>query len=211
LTVERPSRAVITNDVELLRGHYQCAGEESFLLQLMSEPDDVRMQGAAPGSGELFLGIAPAGAVAAYLDGVAHDTITEWDCDVDDIVDVEYTTLAGTAAPTAPAAEPMWVTAASGTEQPTLDWTIESGAWTVVVMNADASAGVAADLRFGAQAPSGYVAISWISFAGGLVALIGGGLLLYFGLRRKGRDLPPPPQEARTEPPRGPVAPRADG
>lgn len=54
-------------------------------------------------------------------------------------------------------------------------------------MNDDASSGVAADVRFGAQAPSSLDALAWISFAIGLVALAGGGCLLYLGFRRWGR------------------------
>jgi hypothetical protein len=187
LTVDRSARAVITNDVELLRGHYECAGEETFFLAFYS-PDDVRMRGITSGSDALFMGIAPADAIEGYLDGVAHDEITEWECDVDDIVAVEYTRHKGTAAPDAPGTEQFWVTSTSGTGQQTLDWTIESGEWAMVVMNADASSGVSADLRFGALAPSGLDTLAWTSLAVGLVALIGGGLLMYRGLRRQDRD-----------------------
>jgi hypothetical protein len=80
------------------------------------------------------------------------------------------------------------VTSASGTGQQTLDWTIQSGEWAMVIMNADASSGVSADLRFGALAPSGLDTLAWTSIAVGLVALIGGGLLLYLGFPRKGRS-----------------------
>jgi hypothetical protein len=186
LTIDRPSRAVITNDVGLLRGHYECAGEETLILGLYS-PDDVRMTGVASGSDALFMGVAPADAVEGYLDGVAHDEITEWDCDVDDIEPVEYTEREGAAAPNAPDTEQFWVASASGTGEQVLDWTIESGAWAVVIMNADASSRVSADLRFGALAPSGLETLAWTSLAVGLVSLIGGGLLLYFGLRRTNR------------------------
>lgn len=187
LTVDRSSRAIITNDVGLLRGHWDCAGEESFFLAFYS-PEDVRMQGVASGSDALFLGIAPTGPLEGYLDGVAHDEITDWDCDVDEIEAVKYTRHEGAGAPGVPGTEQFWVTSASGTGQQTLDWTVESGEWAVVIMNADASSGVSADLRFGALAPSGLDTLAWISFAVGLVALTGGGLLLYFGLRRRDRD-----------------------
>jgi len=186
LTIDRPSRAVITNDVGLLRGHYECAGEETLILNFHT-PDAVRMQGVASGSDALFMGIAPANAVQRYLDGVAHEEITEWDCDVDEIDPVEYTRRGGGAAPNAPRTESFWVMSASGSGTQTLDWTIESGQWAVVIMNADASRGVSADLRFGALAPSGLDTLAWTSLAVGLIALIGGGVLLYRGLRREDR------------------------
>lgn len=214
LTIDRPARAVLTTDVELLRGHYECAGEETLILGLYS-PDDVRIQGVASGTDALFMGIAPADAVAGYLDGAAHDEITDWDCDAHHIEAVKYTSHEGIAAPDAPATETFWVTSASGTGQQKLDWTIESGQWAVVIMNADASSGVSAEVRFGALAPSGLETLAWSSFAVGLVALTMGGLLLFLGLRRKGRDATPRPDDTgtgppapQTEPPREPVGPQ---
>lgn len=203
LTVDRSPRAVITNDVGLLRGHYECAGEESLFLALYS-PDDVRMQGVASASDALFMGIAPADALKGYLDGVAHDEITEWDCDVHRIEAVKYTRHEGTVAPGAPGTEQFWVTSTSGTGQQTLDWTIEGGEWAMAIMNADASSGVSADLRFGALAPPGLGTLAWASFAVGLVALLGGGLLLYLGLRRRNGDstsLPSGSRDGESAPP----------
>jgi hypothetical protein len=210
LTVDRPSHAVISNDVGLLRGHYDCAGEETLILGF-STPDEVRMRGVASGPDALFMGIAPADAVAGYLDGVAHDEITDWDCDVDDIKPVEYTRREGTAVPGAPDAERFWVRSTSGTGEQTLDWTIESGDWAVVIMNADASTGLSADLRFGALAPSNLDTLAWTSFAVGLIALVGGGVLLYLGVRRwSPRPTAGPGDPAGTqgtETPREPVGP----
>ena len=200
LTVDRPSRAVITTDVGLLRGHYECASEETLILGFYS-PDDVRMQGVASGSAGLFMGIAPASAVEGYLNGAAHDEITDWDCDVDHIEAVKYTSHEGAGALEAPGTEQFWVTSASGTGQQTLNWTIESGEWAIVIMNADAASGVSADVSFGALAPSGLETLAWTSLAVGLVALIGGGFLLFFGLRRKGPDTTPRPDDTGTEPP----------
>lgn len=182
LTIDRRSHAVVTNDVGLLRGHYDCAAEETFLLAF-STPDEVRMRGAASGSGGLFMGIAPVDAVEEYLEGIAHDEITDWDCDVDDIAPVEYTMREGTEVPAPPGSEQFWVRSASGDGEQALDWTIESGDWAVVIMNADASSGVSADVSFGALAPSNLSRLAWILFAVGLVALIGGGWLMYRSIR----------------------------
>ena len=75
-TIEVSSHAVVTDDIELLRWNTM----PDFVT-----PDDVRVEGVVAGSGTLFMGIAPADAVAGYLDGVAHDEITEWDSTQDDI------------------------------------------------------------------------------------------------------------------------------
>jgi hypothetical protein len=134
------------------------------------------------------MGIGPTGAVDEYLSGVAHDEITDWNANVATINEVEYTTHQGTALPGPPGSETIWVTSVAGTGQQTLDWTIEPGDWTAVIMNADASARVAAEVAFGALPTSNINAIAGTALTVGLIALIGGGLLLFFGLRRSGRD-----------------------
>ena len=156
---------MVTDDVELLR---------DTIPEFVSPPEDVRVEGAATGSEALFMGIAPADAVAGYLDGVAHDEITDWDFFKNDIDDVVYTRNEGTTDPGAPGAEGFWVASVSGSGEQTLDWTIESGKWVVVIMNADGSPGVSADVRLGVLAPSGLVPLGLASLAVGLVALIGG-------------------------------------
>ena len=211
LTVDRASHAVVGEDVDLLRGRYDTLTEETFLFAFMGEPDAVRMQGTASSNDALFMGIAPTTAVDAYLDEVAYDEIVEWDANQASITDVKYTTHEGAATPGDPGSESFWVASVSGTGEQTLDWTIEPGEWTVVVMNEDASRGVSAELRFGTLVPAGLDTIAWTLFAVGLVALICGGSLLYLGVRRWGRDTGPeggvgsPVSTRQTDTPREPV------
>ena len=134
------------------------------------------------------MGIAPTSAVDEYLGGAAHDEITDWNANLAAITELEYTTHQGTAPPGPPGTEGFWVASVEGTGLQTLDWTIEPGDWTAVIMNADASPGVSAELAFGAAPSSNINAIAWTSLTVGLVALIGGGLLLFLGLRNRGRD-----------------------
>ena len=200
LPVNRPSHAIVTGDIGLLRGRYHTLTEGSVVLSFVGEPDDVRMQGVAAGPNALFMGIAPAGAVDEYLGGIAHDEITEWDADRAAITDIEYTAHRGTAVPGPPAAETFWVTSVAGAGLQTLDWTIAAGEWTAVVMNADASSPVAVELAFGAAPSHNINAIAVISLTGGLMALIAGGLLLYWGWRRPRRKSPPPSDSRHREP-----------
>ncbi len=188
LEVERPSRAVFTSDVGLLRGRWETLTEETFILLFADEPDDVRMQGLAPGSGELFIGIGPADAVETYLDGVGRDEISHWSSDRNDITEVEFTPRTGSRMPSTPAAETFWVASATGAKTLTLDWTIERGEWTVVIMNADASAGVRAELWFGALPPDSLDPIARTLSAVGIAALVVGGLLMFLGIRRRRRE-----------------------
>lgn len=169
-TVEVSSRAVVTDDVELLRW--------TTMPDFVSPPDDVRVEGVAAGSGSLFMGIAPAAAVAGYLDGVAHDEITEWDSTQDDIEYVVYTRSEGTTDPAAPGTEDFWVASVSGSDELALDWTIERGEWALVIMNADGSPGVSADVRFGVTTLPVLLPIGLASLVVGLVALISGGRMI---------------------------------
>jgi hypothetical protein len=167
--IEVSSRAVVTDDIELLRWN---------TMPAFVTPDDVRVEGVAAGSGSLFMGIAPADAVAGYLDGVAHDEITDWDWIQDDIEYVVYTTNEGATDPAAPGTEDFWVASVSGSGELALDWTIQDGDWALVIMNADGSPGVSADVRFGVATLPVLLPIGLASLAVGLVALISGGRMI---------------------------------
>jgi hypothetical protein len=183
-TFERESAVIVIRDIDVLKGRFLIHAGDSFVPGWAIADLDVRMQGVAPGPGALFMGIAPTTAADAYLGGVAHDEITELDLDVATVRDVEYTRHEGIGTLGAPSVETFWVTSAAGTGLQTLDWTVESGDWTAVIMNADASSGVTAELVFGAQA-SNIGAIAWTKITIGVIALVGGGLAMFLGLRRR--------------------------
>ena len=82
-----------------------------------------------PGSMPMFLGIGPTSAVDAYLRGVPIDVIDQ----LDQPGAARTTSVPGTVAPAPPAAQPFWVITATGAG-PSLDWTAQPGAWTLVVM-----------------------------------------------------------------------------
>ena len=113
----------------------------------------------------LFVGIAPAADVDRYLDGVEHDVVS----DLDSSGDPEYSRRPGSAPPSPPGTQTFWVASSSGTGERTLEWDPEDGDWRAVVMNEDASRGVAADMSIGAELDS----VLWI----GLGLLVFGALL----------------------------------
>jgi len=186
---DRPSHAIVTGDIELLQGRYPDLASDSLLLFVMADPVEVRMQGVASGPDSLFMGIAATPAVAAYLNGAVHDEVTgvERHQESHQIQDVAYTTHQGTDTPGVPGAESFWVASVAGTGVQTLDWTIESGDWTAVIMNDDASSGVTADVAFGAAPPSNIDPIAWTMMTAGFIALLGGGGLVFVGLRHRDR------------------------
>ncbi|MCP4964752.1 MAG: hypothetical protein GY926_05910, partial [bacterium] len=178
---EQSSHAIVSGDLDIL------ADTPSWLAELLADPVDVRIQGTS--GEELFIGIASTADVDRYLSGVAHDEVTDLDLDGRSITSVDYVNHDGTASPMSPGSEQFWEVRAEGAGPQTVEWSLESGSWTVVVMNADASTGVIADLEFAARI-SNIVAITWGVLGFGVISLLGGGYLTYRGLRRRGMREP---------------------
>ncbi len=83
-----------------------------------------------------------------------------------------------------PAGRSLWAASASGAGTSSLTWKIKSGEWSIVVMNADGSPGVSADVTAGAQIPALIWAAIGISIFGALL-LAGAVLMLLAGMRRQ--------------------------
>ena len=148
---------------------------------------DIRID-VVPQSGEpVFAGIARTDELSAYLRDVAHTTVTDLDFEP---FEASYSPQGGQGTPGAPAAERIWAASSQGAGPQTLAWDIEDGEWSIVVMNADGTSGVQADISAGAKVP--YLnEIGWSALGGGAILLIAAAALLGFGLR-------PPGQRPRT-------------
>jgi hypothetical protein len=137
----------------------------------------VRLQ--ASSAKPVFVGIAPKATVDAYLAGASYATAKELDLDP---FKVTYAVHSGSANPGRPASQPFWAASAVGTDTAGLTWKPKSGSWSIVVMNADGSPGVSADVTAGAK-------VAWLLWTGIGIAVIGGlllaaaGLMLVRGLR----------------------------
>ena len=116
----------------------------------------------------VFVGIAPKGSADSYLAGVGRVTVPNW------AGSPRYRGQPGGPPSVPPAASSIWVASVAGAGTQTLTWKPAGGDWVVVIMNADAGAGVSVTADAGATFPP----LGWI--AGGLLA--GGGVLLVVGL-----------------------------
>jgi hypothetical protein len=129
----------------------------------------------------LFIGVARSDEVERYLAGVAHEQVTDLDLDTFALTSERRI---GTSDPAAPAGQTFWAASVQGAGPQTLVWDGGYGQWSVVVMNADASPGVAAGLSFGAHIPH----LTWIgiggAIGGGLLAVAAAGLII-LGVRIK--------------------------
>jgi hypothetical protein len=133
----------------------------------------------------VFVGIARKRDVDTYLAGVSHTLATDLDPRP---FHVTYVARPGTAAPGRPADQRFWAATASGTGPQSLTWKIRSGKWSIVLMNADGSPGVTADIGVGVDAP----ALLWVSIgAAGLGALLLALGASFIVIGRQGREATP--------------------
>jgi hypothetical protein len=145
----------------------------------------VRITGSSELPAPLFIGIAPTAKVSRYLSGVTRDRIQSIDLGTGSVL---YEHVDGMSMPARPGTRTFWVAKVEGTGTQTLDWALETGDWTVVIMNADATPPVAATMKLGAK--FGIVTSILIGVtAGGVLLVAIGGTLIALGTRR--RRIPP--------------------
>ncbi|MER6973378.1 hypothetical protein ABT304_20110 [Nocardioides sp. NPDC000445] len=141
--------------------------------------------------GPLFIGLAPSAEVDAFLAGVGHSTIDGFEGrhPTYDVVD-------GGAPATLPADAGFWTASTSGTGTRSLTWEVESGDWTLVVMNADGHAPVTAEAAVGATLPALGTTIGVLLVSGGVLLLVALALLIggLVSASRVGRRAPVPPR-----------------
>ncbi len=136
----------------------------------------VRFTFEGAGEGAVFVGIADADELESYLEGVASSRVTDVDYDPFDLTTEESD---GGAPATPPGDQTFWAAQAVGTGEQVLEWDVEAGTWEVVLMNADGSAGVRADVEIGARVDA-IVPIAIGLIVGGL--LLGGLAALFVAL-----------------------------
>jgi len=129
----------------------------------------------------VFAGIARTTDVERYLAGTAHTKVTDIETSP---FEVSYDDHDGARRPAAPADERIWATSVEGSGRQTLDWDVREGRWSVVVMNADGSRGVDADVKAGVSI--GFLEpLGWGLLAGGGLLLLGAAGVGFAGLRRR--------------------------
>ena len=107
-----------------------------------------RITASPSGSKPVFVGVARKRDVDAYLANVSRSQIRNLEYGP---FAVDYTNLAGTASPARPASRSIWAASTSGSGEQQLSWRLRSGDWRVVLMNADGSSGVSADVKVGGR------------------------------------------------------------
>jgi hypothetical protein len=151
----------------------------------------IRIRGESADEKTVFIGIGPQADVARYLGTVAHANVQDVDFDP---FRATYLPIAGGAPQEPPTDQGFWAASASGVGTQTLTWKVRDGDWSVVLMNADGSRGVAADIDLGAKMSF----LLWVAIGlliGG-VLVVGGSTALVVLAARTRRPPPGPPVPA---------------
>jgi hypothetical protein len=129
----------------------------------------LRLRADARNGKPVFIGIARSRDVEQYLSGTGYAELTDIDSSP---FKATYRDHAGSHAPGVPSGQGIWAASTHGPGTQTLNWDVEDGNWSVVVMNADGSRGVDAGVSAAAR-------IAWLDTAGWI--LLGTGVLLGAG------------------------------
>jgi len=141
----------------------------------------IRLTAAPRGGKPLFVGIARTSDVDAYLRDSASSRVTNLEFAP---FSATYSSRPGTRAPGPPTAQHIWV--AQGSRS--LTWDVQSGGWSVVVMNRDGSRGVTAGVGAGAKVP--YLSTLGFGALGlGIVFIVATAMLTLYGTRPPVRKL----------------------
>ena len=117
----------------------------------------------------IFVGVARAADVERYLEGVSYSVVSN--LAERDGRDLSAST--GTAPGSEPSTQEFWVAANTGTGTQSIRWAPSNGDWSVVVMNADASPGVAFEGDIGAEVPVLRPIAIGLLVAGSILLIIG--------------------------------------
>ena len=172
-----PSRVYSTSTYALVSASYRGGtSNDLFVTRDLLGTVRIRVTATAP----VFVGIAPESDVRGYLGNVARAEGNQFDTR-----SADFLVRAGGPPSSPPAAVPIWGASSTGTGSTTLTWTPQTGNWRIVVMNADGTPGVRADVSVGARiAQLLTIAIAVLGVGILLLALSGGGL--YLAVRRRG-------------------------
>jgi hypothetical protein len=128
----------------------------------------------------IFIGIARTSSVDAYLEDISYAEARGFTGYPDDIY---YSLHQGDDSAPAPADQSFWVASASGSAVQTIEWRPSNGNYTMVLMNADGTSPVAADVTLAARIPAVIKAIGIGLLVGGAIFLIGGAIMLFFAAK----------------------------
>ncbi len=174
--ISSPTAAVTAEDIAFSTD----PRSPDWLLESMET--DIRLRVTSGMDVPVFIGIGPESDVDAYLAGVAHDEVTGLDGN-----DAVLSRRDGSSFVEVPSDQDLWVATATGTGTQQLEWEATEGRWAVVVMNADGSSGVQADIDVGLRV-AGALPLAVILTAVGVALTALAVVLIVFGASGRHQD-----------------------
>jgi len=171
INIERDSYGVTTYPARIEFGPAWLF-DWSQLLQVKLEATSNRDSG-------VFIGVAGEDDINKYLDGVAYDEIRELDINRPFRPPrMNYREFSGGELDTPPVKEGFWRASAAGEGIQVLEWGVEEGRYSLVLMNQDGSRGIDVDGKIGVKVPIiGGIGIG--IFIAGLVLILFAFLLVF--------------------------------
>jgi hypothetical protein len=173
LSVDRSSYAVITEPADVDLGSAWVWDWGNLVKFKVEGENDDRSKG-------IFIGVADEWDLDNYLRDVEYDEIIDFSIGPDRL---RYRNHPGSSTAETPAAQTFWSETAYGSGEQTLEWELESGTWSLVLMNEDGSEGVDLSVVLGVKVP-------WLFgtgvglLVGGVVGLIVGFVMIYLAVRK---------------------------
>jgi hypothetical protein len=175
LSVTSPGAAVTSQSLEL------SGGPSSTLPEQLLGRAKVRVDAGA--GQQVFAGVARSRDAAAYLAGAGYSTVVDPSGPGGEPT---YRQHPGGLPAQPPTSARIWAASTTGTGRQTFTWPVREGDWTLVVMNADGSRGVAADVAVGATVPAATGIVVGLLVAGALLLVLSV-VVLVLALRRPER------------------------
>lgn len=181
-TVQVPSYGIVVDEIDInmdpdAKRFFEMRG--GFLsFKLVAESTDL--------SKEIFVGVARYNDAFSYINPMMYHTIDDMDMgweNYDESTGPVYTLHRGNPPATAPSEQTFWIIQSSSAEEQTITWEPEEGNYYVVLMNADGSEDVSANIKVGVEVPF-FSGIGDILLSVGVVIGAVGVLLLYLTLKR---------------------------
>ena len=172
-----PARAYSTNTYALVSASYRGGtSNDWFVARDLLGTVRIRVSAIRP----VFVGIAPENDVQRYLGSVSRAQGTRFDAPSADFV-----SRPGGPPSSPPAGERFWSASAIAAGGTTVSWTPRAGNWRIVLMNADGTRAVNADVSIGARLPH-LLTIAIAALGGGILLLLLSGGGMYAAVRRRG-------------------------
>ncbi|MFC1866448.1 YciC family protein, partial [Chloroflexota bacterium] len=183
IQIEKDSYAIITGpaDIDIETGWDRGLGwdlGELVTFKVKGSNNDLSKQ--------IFIGIAKESDVNSYFSGVEYDEVIN--LNIHPYV-VDYENRSGSVVPGAPTSQTFWTESVYGAGNQTLELELESGSYSLVIMNEDGSAGIDVDVILGAKVPL-LLGIGIGLLVGGFTALCISILLLYLAARKPSVVIP---------------------